>query len=475
MLTEQSHSWMSAAIPGPADDLLDAILRAAPVAFVLVARQGMIALANEEAECLFGYSSAEMVGRPIEMLIPHRLRKKHVGDRSKFLGSPQTRRMGASRALFGLHKDGSEIPIEIALKSLETRDGAFVMAVVVDITERRYLERRFELAIEAAPIAMLMLDADGRMTLVNRQAEKLYGYSRAELLGQQVEMLLPPEYRPRDSRQREEFFRATTPQRLGSPLRELSGLRKDGTRFPIEVGFTPVASDTGALKLVTIVDVSESRQAEAARRRASYELEQRVRERTAELASANLEKEALLASLQAKSQELERLSREDPLTRLANRRDFDERLDHEIRRAARMRTPLATAMIDLDFFKQVNDRYGHAIGDAVLREAANLVRQECRAIDVIGRYGGEEFALALPGCDLCAGIAVCERIRTAFERFDWDRIAPGLELTVSARVSSSSAGLAATALLHAADAKLYEAKRIGRNRVLPELPAVAPT
>jgi len=466
---------MSAAIPGPTKDLLDAIFRAAPIALVLVARPGTIALANEEAERLFGYQAGEMVGQPIELLVPDRLRAKHVGDRSKFLSSPQTRHMGVSRALFALRKDGSEVPVEIALKSLETRGGNFVMAVVVDITERRYLERRFEMAIEAAPIAMLMLDADGRMTLVNRQAEKLYGYSRAELLGQPVEVLLPPEHRPRDLRQREEFFRATAPQRLGSPLRELSGLRKDGTQFPIEVGLTPVASGTGALKLVTIVDVSESRQAEADRRRASEELEQRVRERTAELARANLEKEALLASLQAKSQELERLSREDPLTRLANRRDFDERLDHEVRRAARLGTSLAIAMIDLDYFKQVNDRYGHAIGDAVLREAANLVRQECRAIDVIGRYGGEEFALALPGCDLWAGIAVCERIRRTFERFDWNRIAPGLKLTVSAGVSSSSADLDATALLRAADASLYAAKRIGRNRVLPELPAVAPT
>jgi diguanylate cyclase (GGDEF)-like protein/PAS domain S-box-containing protein len=475
MPAEKSYKWTSSETVGPADDILDAIFRTAPVALVLVARHGTIELANEEAEKLFGYSSGEMIGQPIELLVPARSRVDHVGERSKFLASPQTRYMGVSRALFALRKDGGEIPIEIALKSLETSSGVFVMAVVVDLTERKYLERRFEIAIEAAPIAMLMLDAEGRMTLVNRQAEKLYGYSRAELLGEPVEMLLPPEYRPRDVRQREEFLRAATPQRLGSPLRELSGLRKDGTQFPIEAGLTPVVSGTGALKLVTIVDVSASRQAQAVRERASEELEQRVRERTAELALANLENEALLATLQAKSAELERLSREDPLTRLANRRDFDERLAHEIRRAGRLGTSLAMAMIDLDYFKRVNDRFGHVIGDAVLREAANLVRQECRAIDLIGRYGGEEFALALPGCDLCAGIAVCERIRRAFERFDWDRIAPGLKLTVSAGVSASSTELDAAALLRAADANLYAAKHLGRNRVVPELPAVAPT
>jgi diguanylate cyclase (GGDEF)-like protein/PAS domain S-box-containing protein len=379
--------------------------------------------------------------------------------------------MGGSGELFAQRKDGRQIPVEITLKAMDTRDGRFVMAVVVDITERKYLERRFEMAIEAAPIAMLMLDADGRIALVNREAEKLYGYRRSEILGAAVEVLVPPAYRFKDSRQREEFFGATTAQRLGSPQHELYGLRSDGSEFPIEVGLTPVAGGTGMLKLVTVVDVSESRRTDAARRRASEELEQRVNERTAELARASLENEALLASLQVKSQELERLSREDPLTHLANRRDFDERLNDEIGRATRLGIALTTVMIDLDHFKQVNDRFGHAIGDDVLREAAALVRQQCRAIDVLGRYGGEEFAMALPGTELRAGIALCERIRQAFKAFDWGRLAPGLSLTISAGVSTWKAGRTAADLLHAADERLYEAKRRGRDCVLPAVPA----
>lgn len=467
----QNATSLPAAVSAGTSELLSAIVRAAPVALVLVAKDGTIALANEEAERLFGYSPGEMIGQPVELLVPARVRAKHAGDRSGFLASPQTRSMGGSGELFARRKDGSEIPVEIALKSMETSDGAFVMAVVVDLTERRYLERRFEMAIEAAPIAMLMLDAEGRITLVNREAEKLYGYHRSELLGQPVEMLVPAEYRFTDPLQREQFFKSTTAQRIGSPQRELYGLRSDGSEFPIEVGLTPVAGGTGMLKLVTVIDVSESRRAETARRHASEELEQRVNERTSELARANLEKEALLASLQAKSQELERLSREDPLTHLANRRDFDERLNDEVRRAARLGTPLTTAMLDLDLFKLVNDRFGHAVGDAVLREAADLVRQQCRAIDVIGRYGGEEFAMALPGSDLRAGIVLCERIRRLFEGHDWSRLAPGLAQTISAGVSTWKAGQTAADLLNAADQRLYEAKRRGRDCVWPELPA----
>ena len=124
-------------------------------------------------------------------------------------------------------------------------------------------------------------------------------------------------------------------------------------------------------------------------------------------------------------------------------------------------------MLDLDLFKQVNDRFGHSVGDAVLRESAKLLRRECRTIDAMARDGGEEFALALPGSDLAAAISICERIRRAFERFDWNMLAPEMRVTISAGVSAWATGCNGDDLLAQADAKLYEAKRNGRNRVMP--------
>jgi len=303
--------------------------------------------------------------------------------------------------------------------------------------------------------------------LVNRETEHLFGYARRELLGKPIDLLLPERFRLQEPKQREAFFNVSVLRRMGTG-HDFFGLRKDGSEVPIEVGLNPVPTDDGMFYLSGIVDITERKHLEADVRRANEELEQRVRDRTAELERANREKELLLSDLREQRAELDRLSREDPLTQLANRRDFDQRLDAEIRRSERQQTPLAVAMLDLDLFKHVNDRFGHAIGDAVLREVADAIRQQCRAIDIIARYGGEEFSLALPGTNLAEGAILCERIRVAFECVDWPRIHADLAVTVSAGVSAWNSGLDAATLLAQADANLYEAKHRGRNRVVPD-------
>ncbi len=447
-------------------ELLAAMVESAPVAMLIVDENGRIVFANQEAQTLFGYALKELLGEPIEPLIPESARSNHIETRSAFFAAPSARPMGAGRNLHGLHKNGSLISVEIALKPLATIHGRFVLAVVVDISERRRLEQRFEVAVEAAPIAMFMVDQRGQILLVNREAEKLYGYTRAELIGRAVDLLVPEALRTRDPDTRERFFATPIVRRMGVG-NEFRGLRKDGTELPLEIGLNPIQMDDSQFVIITVVDISERKQLEAEVQRAAEELEYRVEERTAELARANREKESLLASLETQRLELERLSREDPLTRLANRRDFDARLDDEIQRAQRFGMPLATAMFDLDHFKRINDRFGHAAGDAVLREIAALMRQECRAVDIIARYGGEEFALALPGSNLRAGVILCERVRGAIERFNWSHLIPGLSVTISAGVSEWTAESDAASLLAGADANLYAAKRDGRNRVMP--------
>lgn len=195
-------------------------------------------------------------------------------------------------------------------------------------------------------------------------------------------------------------------------------------------------------------------------------LEERVSERTAELADADRQRESLLVDLRAKSADLERLSREDPLTGLANRRDFGQRLAIEIARAARSGEPLAVALMDFDNFKRINDGCGHAIGDLVLREFAGLLRQQCRTLDVLARYGGEEFAVVLPNADLAAATQVCERIRLEVADFPWHTLHPKLRVTVSAGIAIWHPGTNADTLLALADSRLYAAKNAGRNRVV---------
>ena len=194
-------------------------------------------------------------------------------------------------------------------------------------------------------------------------------------------------------------------------------------------------------------------------------LEQRVAERTRELEKANIEKERLIAALGERSRTLERESQEDPLTGIANRRCFAQRLETEIDVALAIGQPLTLAVADLDHFKAVNDHLGHAVGDEVLRQGAALMRQHCRATDLVARIGGEEFALILPGMTRGAAVGFCESLRRAFETHDWRAIHPHLHVTLSIGIAQWDGVSDAAQLLQAADAQLYRAKHTGRNRV----------
>jgi diguanylate cyclase (GGDEF)-like protein len=153
---------------------------------------------------------------------------------------------------------------------------------------------------------------------------------------------------------------------------------------------------------------------------------------------------------------LERAARTDDLTGLPNRRAWDEHLGRELARAKRLGTSLCVAMLDLDHFKEYNDRHGHLAGDRLLKQAAAAWEEQIREADLIARYGGEEFALALLDCELPEATVMLDRVRVKTPQGE-----------------SSSAGVAAwdgseteTELVARADAALYEAKRAGRDRVV---------
>jgi diguanylate cyclase (GGDEF)-like protein len=190
-------------------------------------------------------------------------------------------------------------------------------------------------------------------------------------------------------------------------------------------------------------------------------------ERTDELARANRDKERQIAALDVKSRAFERESQEDALTGIANRRAFSRRADAEIEASRASGEPLALAVADLDHFKLINDGLGHAVGDSVLRECAEVMRGLCREADFVARIGGEEFAMILPGLTLASAAQFCERLRSGFEHHDWNRLHPQLAVTLSVGVAQWDGVSGADELLHAADTRLYDAKRAGRNRVVP--------
>jgi diguanylate cyclase (GGDEF)-like protein len=191
-----------------------------------------------------------------------------------------------------------------------------------------------------------------------------------------------------------------------------------------------------------------------------------LRARNNELIAADAEKARLLEVLGRQAAELDRLSREDALTGLFNRRHVDEALALEWERARRFGRDLTVVMADLDHFKAVNDRFSHAVGDRVLREVATILREGTRAVDVAGRWGGEELVLLLVETPPERAAHLCEKLRAAIEAYDWSAVAPGLEVTVSMGVAGNAEAADPAALLAAADARLYEAKRAGRNRIV---------
>jgi diguanylate cyclase (GGDEF)-like protein len=163
---------------------------------------------------------------------------------------------------------------------------------------------------------------------------------------------------------------------------------------------------------------------------------------------------------------VERQALVDGLTGLANRRQCEEILASELARLERFGGPLAIVVADLDWFKDVNDRFGHPSGDAVLRELAQLLQETVRDVDLAGRWGGEEFLIILPGTDLAGGAQVAERIRVALAgRIVLSSDGTPIPVTASFGVAASPPASTAAELFSAADRALYEAKRNGKNRV----------
>ncbi|MFF4805593.1 PAS domain S-box protein [Streptomyces sp. NPDC001351] len=248
-------------VPGAAEERFRGLLEAAPDAMVIVDDTGTIRLVNAQTEALFGYQREELLGHPVELLVPGRFRTHHTAHRNGYAHNQQVRPMGAGLDLYGLRKDGTEFPVEISLSPLETTDGLLVSAAVRDVSERKAAEERFRGLLEAAPDAMVIVDDTGTIRLVNAQTEALFGYQREELLGHPVELLVPGRFRTHHTAHRNGYAHNQQVRPMGAGL-DLYGLRKDGTEFPVEISLSPLETTDGLLVSAAVRDVSERKAAE---------------------------------------------------------------------------------------------------------------------------------------------------------------------------------------------------------------------
>jgi PAS domain S-box-containing protein len=238
-----------------------AIVEATPNAIILVNKEGKIAYANHQTEKLFGFNKIELISQTVEILIPSRYHKHHPPLRNHFFTAPETRAMGSGRELFAMRKDKSEFPVEIGLNPLTTIDGTMVLVSIIDITARKKAEERFKLVVESAPNAMILANKDGEITLINAQTEKLFGYHRNELIGSQLEILIPKQFGENHPHLRKSYFHSPSVRSMGAG-RELFALRKDGTQFPVEIGLNPIETDQETVVLASIIDITERKKHE---------------------------------------------------------------------------------------------------------------------------------------------------------------------------------------------------------------------
>jgi diguanylate cyclase (GGDEF)-like protein/PAS domain S-box-containing protein len=282
--------------------------------------------------------------------------------------------------------------------------------------------------------AIITFDETGVIRSINPATERIFGTGEAALIGRHVSVLLPDED-PSHPGVHAGRQAQGEPDRIVAAGRETTARRGNGTIFPIEISVSEARVGDDRLFVGVIRDITERKRIEA--------------------------------ELHAAKAAAEEAATHDPLTGLWNHNRIIEILIEETSRSDRQGAPLSVAMLDLDHFKHVNDTHGHVVGDEVLREIARRLERAIRVYDSVGRFGGEEFMIVLPGTDRADAQQAAERIRAEISREPVLTSAGGVRVTGSLGVVThrGEAVSDATGLLVAADDALYDAKGSGRDRV----------
>jgi len=431
---------------------------------ILFTREGGIRHCNPRMEQMFGWQPGELIGRSARVFFPS------DEDYARF-GQEAGPKLGAGEQLdvewTTVRKDGSLLRLRILAHAVVPGDPTQgTIWITEDISAWHEAKQALgqlvgeqRAILEAAVVGITFL-RDRVIQRCNRRLEEIFGYAPGELEGRPTRLLYPSD---------EAFAAGGKPYadlaRGQSHQREQVMLRKDGSTFWCRIAgrMIDVAHpEKGTVALFE--DITERKQAEAALQRAHEELEQRVDERTAELAQANLRLQEEVAERQQAESRVLHLANHDALTGLPNRRLLLDRLGQALAMAHREHHHAAVLFMDLDRFKTINDSLGHMMGDMLLQNVARRLQQTLREGDTVSRLGGDEFVVVLPSLEhpKAAEKVALKLVEALAPPFDLG----GQELRVSASIGISlfpEDGMDTETLLRNADSAMYHAKEMGRN------------
>lgn len=410
---------------------LSGIVTAAPYAILAMDGERRIQFFNRRATEIFGYDEQEVLGQPVEMLMPPQVAARHPQQVADFLqGEAVVGTLVNGAEMHGRRKSGEEFPAEIAVAKGAHADGSLVTVIVQDISDRRMTERileeseeRFRSAFQNAPIGMAILDPAGHWLRVNPALCEMLGYGEEEMVGRGIKEMVEEEDGEAECSRMAQLSSGAARSFRG----EIRYRHKDGHLIWAHQSCSMVPNQRlqSHSFIIQVEDITERK---------------RYEERLIHLAD------------------------HDPLTDLFNRRRFQEELEGHLAFARFFGVCGAVLLLDLDHFKYVNDIQGHGAGDELLRRLAVLLKERARDSDTVARLGGDEFALLLPYTQREEALALTRELMQALGQEI--SLSNGARLSISASVGIvlyPEHGTVASDLLAYADVAMYAAKEQGRN------------
>ncbi|MDY0235221.1 MAG: diguanylate cyclase [Gudongella sp.] len=412
-------------------ELFEMVFETIPDATIIISLdEGNIFDVNTACCNLSGYEKNELIGQNV-LSINFIQDLDQLNDLQKTL---EDNNFCNNKVIDLITKDNKSILGLFSSQVILIENKKYVLSVIKDITQRiemenrlRDSEERHRLLADNISDVIWTMDIDGRFTYISPSVQKVRGFTVAEVMKQSKEELLCPEsvkYMDHG------LIEAVNSVQNNLPFKtfraDLEQPCKDGTTIWMDTTISGIYDkDKRFIGMVGVSrDISDRKQ-----------MEEKIR----------------------------RLSITDKLTQLNNRLRLDDALKNEVKRIERSHSISSLIILDIDYFKRINDKYGHPIGDSVLVELASILKNNIRELDVLGRWGGEEFMIILPSTDKNGAIVCSNKLREKIANYNFQDVG---EVTASFGIAEIKKGITAEEIVAKADAALYRAKDLGRNKVV---------